>query len=127
VARLSNITRFPHEYFYCWPCEARWQEQDIQQTWRCPDCNAIISIYGRSEDDRISVKRKRADELEEYDLFVFPASLTEPGNLVLDVTPKGSKVRVALKGHSVQVFENGEPVTTREGIWSAESLPFLED
>ena len=116
---LASVNRLHKERFECHECEKTYSDDEVRNTWKCPDWGAYIHVYAEDEETntKIVLIRKRASEVEEGDLVHLPGGLTNDPYLVLGVNDLGSKLGIRLKDYGQYKVAPDGPINCRTGAW----------
>jgi ribosomal protein L37AE/L43A len=62
MSRMGSVNRLASEVYKCDACERVYADQDVRDTWKCPECGKYIYIYGEDKETntKIVLIRKRA-------------------------------------------------------------------
>ncbi|MEO9524815.1 MULTISPECIES: hypothetical protein [Marinobacter] len=117
MSRMSGVNRLPVEKYSCPICETDLDDDQVRHTWRCPKCNDYVHVWAHDPDTdtKITLIRKRGDEIEEGDLIHLPGQLTKDCYWVLGTSQVKDKVGIGLKGYGQFKVLPDEPVNCRIG------------
>lgn len=116
--KMSCVNRLPSERYECPTCEQVFDNEDVQDTWKCPKCGGYISVYAEdvATDTKIVLIRKQAKELELEDLVYLP--LNTKSYMVLGINKlRNGKLGFGLKGYTQYKLLPDEPVNCQIGAW----------
>lgn len=117
---MGGVNRLSNERYDCPQCTQSFTDNEVRDTWKCPDCGGHIHVYAEDEetDTRIVLIRKRACEVEPGDLVHLPGMLAQSPYRVLGVSKLGGgKLGIGLKGYTQYKLGPNEPVNCRIGSW----------
>ncbi len=117
---MSDVNRLKSELYECHTCERTLNVEDVENTWKCPDCKIRICIYGEDKETntRITLERKRASEIETKDLVHLHGGLTGEAYSVLGISKiKNNKLGLGLKGWGRWIVHPDETINCRTGSW----------
>ena len=120
MAKMKNISRLPSESYQCPECEGVYENEDVQDTWCCPNCNDPIYVYAEDieTDTRIVLIRVAASKIEEGMMIHLPYQLTKESYQVLGVNLlDNGKLSIGLKGYGAYKVSPADPVNCRMGAW----------
>jgi len=117
MSRMSGVNRLPVEKYSCPNCETGLDDDQVCHSWRCPECNDYVHVWAHDPDTdtKITLIRKRGDEIEEGDLIHLPGQLTKDCYLVLGTSQVKDKVGIGLKGYGQFKVLPDVPVNCRIG------------
>lgn len=117
MSRMSGVNRLPIETYSCTNCEAGFKYDQVGHSRRCPECNDYVHVWAHDPgtNTKITLIRKRGDEIEEGDLIHLPGQLIKDCYWVLGTSRVKDKIGIGLKGYGqLKVFPD-EPVNCRIG------------
>lgn len=114
---MSKVNRLPVEKYSCSSCDIELNDDEVRNSWRCPECKDFVRIwaYDPVTDTKITLIRKRADEVEKYDCIHLPGELTGDCYLVLGTSKLREKIGIGLKGYGQYKLLPDQPVNCRTG------------
>ncbi|WP_075173750.1 hypothetical protein [Neptunomonas phycophila] len=117
MSKMSGVNRLEVEKYSCPDCEVDLNDEDVRNSWRCPKCNDFVHIWAHDPgtNTKITLVRKRADEVEEGDMVHLPGQLTKDCYWVLGISKVKSQIGIGLKGYGQYKLAADEPVNCRIG------------
>lgn len=114
---MAGVNRLPVEHFVCWFCEEDRTDAKVRSTWKCPKCQNHVHIHAEDPETgtKITLIRKRGDEVEAGDLVHLPGQLAKDCHEVLGVSKVKGKIGIGLKGYGQYRVQPGEAVNCRIG------------
>lgn len=125
---INRITAFGKEWIFCFPCEEQWSKDEADDVlWRCPDCDESLAVYAESRGCRTRLRRLRPSEVEVGMLMIAPgAELGLTGTVLAHDSLGGAKYRIALSGHGVNTYKDGDIlINVVDGSWMESDLKHL--
>lgn len=119
MSSLSGVNRLSSERYECLSCNQEYSDDEVRDTWKCPECADYIHVYAEDEETgtRIVLLRKAAREVVKGDLVHLHGGLTEEPYQVLGVNDRGAKIGLGLKGYRELKIDPDAPVNLRTGAW----------
>lgn len=117
MTRMSGVNRLPIEQYSCPNCETDLNDAQVRHSWRCQKCNEYVHVWAHDPDTdtKITLIRKRGDEIEEGDLVHLPGQLTKDCHWVIGTSKVKDKIGIGLKGYGQFKVLADEAVNCRIG------------
>lgn len=107
---------FSEEYYVCRECDTKFEDEDIEEKWRCPSCHALLRIYVKDGNQNRVFIRKSGNDIKINDLVDIPESGYDFHN-VLNNQKSGGVSEIALKNHGVVKLGEGDWLNCIQGRW----------
>ncbi len=120
MSKMSRVNRAHSERYECHACDKTFKSEEVEDTWECPDCDELIIIYGKDSDgeNRITLQRKKGEDITRMDQVHRPGELSGNSYQVLGVTKlSNGNLRLGLRGFGAYDVEPDEAVNCRFGSW----------
>jgi len=117
---MGGVNRLSKERYECPSCERDFEDQEVRNTWKCPNCGGYIWVYAEDEEAgiRIVLIRKPANEVATEDQVHLPGMLNGEPYSVLGVSElSNGKLGIGLKGYGQYKVLPDDPVNCRMGSW----------
>lgn len=114
---MSGVNRLPVEKYTCPECDAEFTSNEVRNSWRCPTCKGFIQIWAHDPktDVKITLIRKRGDEIESGDMVHLPWQLTKDCYRVLGTSKVQNMIGIGLKDYGQYRVEPDEAINCRVG------------
>ncbi|MGZ8923451.1 MAG: hypothetical protein ACXW0M_08870 [Methylosarcina sp.] len=120
MSRMGGVNRLPKERYEYPHCERDFEDQEVRNTWKCPNCGGYIWVYAEDEETatRIILIRKPAKEVVPEDRVHLPGMLTGGSYCVFGISElSNGKLGIGLHGYGQYKVLPNEPVNYRMGSW----------
>lgn len=117
MSKMSGVNRLPVEKYTCPECDAEFTNDEVRHSWRCPICNGFVQIWAHDPETgvKITLIRKRGDEIENGDMVHLPGQLTKDCHWVLGTSKLKDMIGIGLKGYGQYKVLPDEPINCRIG------------
>ena len=116
---VGSVNSSEHEQYRCLVCEKDYERQDVEGTWKCPECaDEYVYIYAKNMGTgaKIALTRKAACEVQIGEWVHFPLMWSECYE-VLAINKRRDRLGLALAKHGEVTMHPFKPVNVREGSW----------
>lgn len=117
---MKNVSRLPSERYECVSCDKEFVNEDVQDTWSCPNCNEPVYIYAKDEESetKIVLIRVTASEIKTDNIIHLPFQLTGEAYRVLGVNKLArGQLGIGLEGYGQYKCSEDQPINQRIGGW----------
>lgn len=113
---LLKSRRFAEEYYKCWQCDKKIEEEEISDGWKCPDCNNLLRVLVKDQEENRVFIRKSGEDIKVGDIVDVPGS-NYPFHSVLSNKKENKLRKIALKNHGVVKLSETDWLNCIDGIW----------
>ena len=92
------IHHLENETYHCFDCDQKYDLDEVNSTWKCPECDSNISICANINSNKYNINRIKAYNVKTGDTMMIGYDYYP----VLNVEEENNKkIKIALKGYRV--------------------------